>query len=150
MADLKEELIKQYREQQFKYVYYIIALCVAAIGFVASQTVGKQLKYIQIPAGVGVGFWCLSIYCGIRFIQYQISGIYTNVEYLRIPEGTSDSVGKQPRLYEFAMGEMERIIKNNGNRASVFFNWQERCFYFGIASFIVWHILEMANVTPNR
>ena len=148
MADLKEELIKVYREQQYKYTYYIIALCVAAIGFVVTQTIGKPIKYIQIPLGGAVAAWCISIFCGLRFIQYQIAGLYNNVEYLKIQDGTSEMIAYNKGLIPQALNMMREILEKNGNKASKLANWQDWCFYLGIFLFIVWHILEMTQTAP--
>jgi hypothetical protein len=41
------ELFRAFRQQQEKYVYYIIALCVTAIGFSVYKTNGLALKYTQ-------------------------------------------------------------------------------------------------------
>lgn len=145
MADIKEDLIKQYREQQYKYAYYIVALCVAAIGFVTTQTLGKPLKLIQIPVGIAVVSWCTSIFLGLNYIKYQISGLYTNVQYLRIPEGTNREIGNNPHLYKFSMEVLENIIEKNSTKASKLGDWQDRCFYIGIIFFIIWHVLEMVE-----
>lgn len=149
MSDIKEELIKVYREQQYKYAYYIIALCVAAIGFVVTQTVGKPIKYVQIPLAGAVMAWCISIFCGLKFIQYQISGLYNNVELLKILDGTSELISNKPHLIPYAKELMVDTIEKNGVKASKLANWQDRCFYIGISLFIVWHVLEMIQTNST-
>jgi len=47
--DQQNDLQKQFRDKQEKYVYYLIALCVASIGFSITKTSGESLKWIQIP-----------------------------------------------------------------------------------------------------
>jgi hypothetical protein len=62
------QLHKEFREKQEKYTYYIIALCVTAIGFSVLQTTGQPLKVMQLPLAVAVISWGISIYCGLQFI----------------------------------------------------------------------------------
>lgn len=149
MPDKKDELIKVYREQQYKYAYYIIALCVAAIGFVITQTIGKPIKYTQIPLGGAIVAWCISIYCGLKFIQHQISGVYNNIELIKIQEGTSELITDKPHLISYATELMIEKLKANGDKTSQLANWQDWCFYIGIFLFIVWHVLEMAMTTST-
>ena len=44
MTEQQKELSKHFREQQVKYIYYIIALCVAAIGFTVHETLGLPVN----------------------------------------------------------------------------------------------------------
>lgn len=62
------ELHKEFREKQEKYAYYFVALCVASIGFSITQTTGQSLKWIQLPLGISVLSWGISIFCGLRYI----------------------------------------------------------------------------------
>jgi|GEM_PF-2475782 len=40
------------REAQTKFSYYLIALCVASIGFSVSKSMGDGLSYYKIPFGL--------------------------------------------------------------------------------------------------
>lgn len=59
---------EQHRNQSIKIVYYIIALCVASIGFSVTQTMGASLNYFQIPLGLAVICWGVSIYIAIDYL----------------------------------------------------------------------------------
>lgn len=74
--DLQKELLKVHTQQQERLVYYIIALCVTSIGFSIYQTTGHSLKWIQIPLALALLSWGLSIYCGLRFLNYLLEIIY--------------------------------------------------------------------------
>lgn len=139
----QNELIKQFRQQQEKYAYYIIALCVAAIGFSVTKTSGEALKWIQLPLGSAVLSWGLSIYCGLRFLNYVISNLYTNNVYLEILKGRHPDVGDHPEKIKAAASGITQAMEINSNRASKYATWQDRLFYCGIISFILWHVLEM-------
>lgn len=47
MNEVQIEIQKQFRQQQEKLVYYIMALSVSAIGFSIYQTTGQNLKVVQ-------------------------------------------------------------------------------------------------------
>ena len=70
------QLHKELREKQEKYAYYIIALCVTAIGFSVIRTTGQPLKLIQIPVALAVLCWAVSIYCGLNFILNCLHHVY--------------------------------------------------------------------------
>jgi hypothetical protein len=49
MADAQKDLFKLHKDKQEKYIYYLIALAVAALGFSISKTFDTTLKWTQIP-----------------------------------------------------------------------------------------------------
>jgi hypothetical protein len=125
----QKELRSQFRQQQEKYVYYIISIAVTAIGFSVYRTTGQPLKWVQIPLGLSVCFWGISIFCGLKFIAYNISMLYTNHEYLSMIQWQKDM--------------LKPIMESNIKAAGKYFKWQEKLFYVAMILFIVWHILEM-------
>jgi hypothetical protein len=130
MEENKREVRSQFWQQQEKYVYYIIAISVSAIGFAIYKTSGQPLKLSQIPLGLAIISWGLSAFCGLRFLKYVISNLYANSAYLN--EKNADK----------AKG-IRKAMDLNSETASKYSNWQERLFYSGIILFIVWHIFEM-------
>jgi hypothetical protein len=143
MADEQLEIQKQFRQQQEKYVYYVIALAVAAIGFSVLKTNGQPLRFSQIPLAMAVLSWGLSIFCGLRFLKLITSTLYANNTLFDIMEGRHPEVGNHPQLIEAASSGLRRAMEINSNRASRLVGWQNRLFYFGISCFIAWHIWEM-------
>jgi hypothetical protein len=145
----QREIQKQFRQQQEKYVYYMIALSVTATGFSVYKTTGLQLKWTQIPLGLAILCWGLSIFCGLRFLKYVISTLYANNVYFDIIQGRYADIGTHPQKIEAAKSGVKQAMETNSNRASAYSKWQERLFYCGIVLFLVWHITEMYQVTPN-
>jgi len=143
----QKEIQKQFRQQQEKYTYYIIALCIAAIGFSVHKTTGLPLKWIQIPLGIAILSWGISIYCGLKFISYVISTLYANNAYLDIIQGKNPDIGVQPQKIEAATKGIKQAMESNTERANNFSTWQNRLFIIGFIAFLVWHILEMYNNT---
>jgi hypothetical protein len=143
MEENQKEIQRQFRQQQEKYVYYIVALAVSSIGFAIYKTSGQTLKWSQIPLAIAVLCWGVSIFCGLMFIKYVISNLYTNNEYFEILEGRNAKVGNHPEMIKVGVGAIKEAMEYNSTRSGKYFNWQGRLFYVGIVSFIAWHILEM-------
>ncbi len=140
------ELYKQHSNKQEKYVYYIIALSVASIGFSVHKTTGVGLDCVKIPLGIAIVCWGLSIYCGLRFLKYVLSNVYANIDLNKISEGRHSKIGTNIHLIEAASSGILEGMNDNGNAMKRLSKWQELFFYFGIIFFLTWHILEMYNI----
>jgi hypothetical protein len=139
MGEIQKELVKKFRESQEKFVYYIIALSVSAIGFAIYRTVDKELNLTQIPLGLSVLSWGISIYCGLNFLKFYISQLFDNAIYLEFKSDNTINESKKAT----DLKKMKIDIINNSEIGLVFFNWQNKLFYTGIVLFIIWHIIEM-------
>jgi hypothetical protein len=143
----QKEIQKQFRQQQEKYTYYIIALCVAAIGFSVNKTIGVPLILIQIPLGIAVLAWGTSIFCGLKFLRFVISNLFTNNEYFEIIQGNNPEIGKNPQIIEAAEEGIKQAMQSNSKTASKLANWQDALFLVGFISFLVWHLIEMYMIS---
>ena len=108
---------------------------------------GKSLNWHQLPLGIAVLSWAVSIYLGITAIKYRISSLFANNVYIDIVEGRHPDVGNNPHNIQIGVKAMEQVFEHNSNRSKSIFFWQERLFYGGMILFIVWHILEMVKNT---
>lgn len=145
----QKEILNQFRQQQEKFVYYLIALSVTSIGFSIYKTTGQPLKLIQLPLGMSILCWGLSIYCGLRFLKYVISTLFANNAYFDLIQGKDPEIGNHRQKIQAATTGIKEAMKSNSKRASTLFKWQELFFYIGIILFLVWHIIEMYNVTES-
>lgn len=145
----QREIRNQFRQQQEKFVYYLIALSVSAIGFSVYKTTGQQLKWIQLPLGISILSWGFSIFCGLRFLKYLISTLYANNDYFVIIQGKNPEIGNHQQKIEAATSGIKEAMNSNSTKANSYFKWQERLFYLGIILFLVWHIIEMYKLTEN-
>ncbi|AOW16724.1 hypothetical protein LPB03_04250 [Polaribacter vadi] len=141
------ELQKQFRQKQEKYVYYVIALSVASIGFVVNQTNEESLNFYQIPAGLAILSWGYSVYCGLSFMKYIISTLFANDTYLAILEGNHPEIGKDSIKQELAAKGTMEAIKFNSKTAMKLSKSQNLFFITGMILFLIWHLLEMFNNT---
>jgi hypothetical protein len=140
------ELHKEFREKQEKYAYYLVALCVASIGFSITQTTGQSLKWIQLPLGISVLSWGISIFCGLRYIGMIVFSVKRNSMYLDMIQGKDEIAGTDLQKIKIGI-DVYREGSEKLNKASILlYNWQERLFFSGILLFIVWRVIEMANI----
>lgn len=145
--DEQKEIQKQFRDSQEKYIYYIIALCVAAIGFSVHKTLGVSLTKIQIPLGFAILSWAISIYSGLRFIEKRLDILFTNNQYFEILQGRNNIAGNHPEKIEIGAKVLKEIMEEKAKNVSKYFTIQKTFFFIGFLSFIVWHILEMYKNT---
>jgi hypothetical protein len=143
MEENQKEIQRQFRQQQEKYVYYVLALSVSAIAFAIYKTSGLPLKWSQVPLALSVISWGISIFCGLRFIKYVISTLYANNTYFDILAGRHPDLGNDPEKISAGVKGITQAMESNGEKAQKYFSWQGRLFYFGIILFIIWHVLEM-------
>ena len=139
----QKELREGFRQQQEKYVYYIIALAVTAIGFSIYTTTGKPLEWSQIPLGLSVLSWGASIFCGLTFIKYVLSTMYANYKYFDVSKGRDPEVGSNPERIEGVKRGIKSAMTSNVGTAEKYFDWQQKLFYAGACLFIIWHVVEM-------
>ncbi|MEO8762204.1 MAG: hypothetical protein ABI388_11760 [Bacteroidia bacterium] len=149
MDEGQKEIQKQFREQQQKYTYYIIALCVAAIGFSIHETMGQPLRCSQIPLGISIFFWGLSVFCGLRFTAYGISTLYANNAYIDILNGKNKKYGTHPEKITAASTGVSKAMESNIEVGAKYAKWQNIGFYIGSVCFIIWHIVEMYTTAKN-
>ena len=145
--EMQNEIQKQFRDKQEKYVYYLIALCVASIGFSITKTTGESLKLIQIPLALAVISWGLSIYCGLTFMSFVLSTLYANDKLFDIQAGRFPEVGNNKKLIEYAQDLMFDILNNSSDKASRYGKYQDKLFYLGVILYIIWHLLEMYSIS---
>ncbi len=143
MSEIQLNIQQEFREKQEKYVYYLIAISVSAIGFSIYKTENQSLSLSKIPLGLAVISWSLSIFLGLKFLKYVISSLYANNSYFDLIKGKHPSVGSQPELIKDGVKGLREAMEINGGRMKKYFAWQGYLFYSGILLFIVWHIIEM-------
>ena len=141
----KNEIKKEHHYITTKFCYYIIALCVAAIGFSIVQTSGQALRYSHIPLGIALLLWSVSICIGFAFVKSRLQILYSKHLYLNILEGNIDDYNESKEIQEYAAGLAMKDISRINKKYEKHLYAQEILFYFGVISFIVWHVIEMYN-----
>ena len=144
--EVQFQIQTQFREHQQKLVYYIIALAVSAIAFSVYQTTDQALSFYQIPLAIAITFWALSIYCGLKFNKYIISGLHNNSKYIDIIKGNDIDIGNDPVKIKTNIKAFKIAIKINQKRTKWLFRGLNYFFYLGLILFLIWRILEMSQI----
>ena len=143
MGEVHRSIIKEHKERQEKFVYYLIALAVSCIGFAVYNTLDEKLHLIQIPLGIATLSWGLSVFFGIKFLKVALSLLYENSRYFDIQNGQDSEIGNDPTTIKYTLSIMKPLLEKKAKGTSIYFDWQIRLFYAGIVFFIVWRVIEM-------
>ncbi len=143
MNEIKFKIQQEFRDKQEKYVYYLIALSVSAVGFSIYKTENHSLTCSLVPLGLAVLSWSISIFCGLKFLKYTISNLYANNVYYEIIEGKHPDIGNTPDYIKAGVAGFKEAMEINIKTMEIYFKIQGYLFYIGILLFIVWHIIEM-------
>lgn len=137
------KIMDVYRSVVIKHSYYIVAMCVAAIGFSVTQTMGTPISKSLIPLGVAVLCFALSILSGFGLITSMRKGLGLELILKKILHGLDDQAGNNPALQKIRY-EANSIQRSDiENNATFFTSAQNWLFYFGVLSFLSWRVYEM-------
>jgi hypothetical protein len=136
-ADIEiKKLLTQGNEKR---TYYVIALCVTAIGFSVITTIDSSLSLSQIPLLLSIICWGFSIFCGMELTKLSLKHLWANAKYFEI----SADYNNNPEVNKILLKLGKKKASEGEVNASQYKRNQERLFYIGIILFITWHILEM-------
>lgn len=144
--DLINDLNKKFIDRQEKFVYYLVALSVTCIGFSIYQTIGRPLEITQIPLGVAILSWSISIFFGLQFLKHSNSLLADDAESLRVTSGTHPISGKNPAAIVVGKRYFEEARTKTGKILIRQFRSLEWGFYLGGVSFVTWHVIEMYSL----
>ena len=139
----QKDIKREYRERQEKYIYYVIALCVTAIGFAIFNTMSKPLRYSQIPLAMAVCCWAISIFCGLTFLGHQIGALRINSIYFDVAYGQDKDIGSSLSNIAVASKRIEALLGKLSRKTARLWNLQLFLFYAGMLLFITWRVVEM-------
>lgn len=149
LMDLINDLNKKFIDRQEKFIYYVVALSVACIGFSVYHTIGKPLVMTQIPLGVAILSWSISIFFGLQFLKLSNSLIIDDVESLHLDSGQHSYAGRDPAKIRIGKEFFDAERIKTGKILVRRFYFLEWGFYLGVLSFVAWHVLEMYCVAAS-
>lgn len=81
VEEQKNQLADKIREVQIKYIYYVIALNVAAVAFSLNNVKEQQFNCSHFILGGAIFFWGLGVIFGFRYLSKfkQVLHIHFNV-----------------------------------------------------------------------
>lgn len=139
------EVYRNLQLSQDKYVYFILAATVSAIGFTITQTQDLiEFSYTQIPLGLSLICWGLSFWFGCRNREYHNSTLYTNSQLLKVQMGQHPKAGNHPDYIKAASDGIIEAVNNNVEKANKFGRLQRDMFIIGVFFFVCWRVVEIA------
>lgn len=148
MSDLQQNNLNFFNTEQNKYIYYIMGLSLAAIGFTVAYTKDLNiLSFTQIPLFMAVLSWCFSIICGTEFIKYKQSTLHDQNDIFNMQNGNRDKITKLEKSKGLTDAEITKLIINNielkGEKMSKYGSYTKILLILGCGLFICWRLIEM-------
>jgi len=147
MEDLDKiqlELFNKSKEQQIKYVYYLVALSVSAIGYSIYRSVGHPFNALLILWALPLFSWSFSIYLGLFFLRKSIYNIDTDMKYIHLQKSIANNLEPDAKNIVLRMSiDVELEQSQNLKAERRYFKWQTQLFFLGILLFIIWHLTEI-------
>ena len=148
MSDLKADLNRQLNEAHSKYVYYLLAVAAAAIGFAVHRSSGQVIEWTHSVLLVAVAFWLWSFAAGCQNRRYFTSTLYANIVLLMGRDGTLPGIPSDPAMKDAACDGIRKAAEENSNRMNRYGHLQFYLLICGGLAFLIWHIVEMATTRP--
>jgi hypothetical protein len=145
--ELKREYVKQIRDVQIKYIYYVIALNVAGIAFSVNQVKDEVLNSFHYILGGAVFLWSIGIFFGFQFLfkfqqvllmSYNWLEAFDTVIKMNPFANTAEILNTTVKT---KVDETSGAIQIKANRN---YKWSLYSFYLGCMVFVAWQILQMA------
>jgi hypothetical protein len=133
-----KELIERFYISQERNAYFLLAAAASAIGFAITQAKVEPITYMHIPLGLSVLSWAVSFYCGQQFIQWSISAVGKNADYL--------SNNFLPELPENVKKEaFHKSVAHHARKMRLHGKTQINFLLLGAICYIAYHILKMIS-----
>lgn len=149
VSERELEIYRQSTATQERYDYFLMSVAGAAIAFAIHRTSGMSLNWVMIVLGIAVALWAISFLAGCQRRKYVDSTMFTNFELLRIQRGEHPDTGTHPDRIAAASQGILKAVEYNSNRASFWADIQLYSLVIGAIIFIIWHVIEMANIHPT-
>ncbi|AEA45343.1 hypothetical protein [Fluviicola taffensis] len=141
--DLQLDVQRRLNDGTSKFIYYIIALAVAAIGFAVNKSFGKKPEGSDFWLMGAVILWSLCIYSGFRFNIHTFTQLSTsNAQYDLVKEY---NLLENSEDLKFVNDKYSEILNGISKKIDRAFNDCIFTFFSGVIFFAVWHILMMFN-----
>lgn len=146
------------KSDQQKLAYYLIALCVACIGFTVSQTMSYSLSLEMIPLALSILCFLLSGFYGFKLITNGFENHKIEIYYaLRTDESSAlydPNAPLNPTRFKligdnikFWSKEVKDDREEIGRKHKFYHKMQLGTFYSAVILFIIWRVLEMIIIT---
>ena len=139
----RDDLAFLYMQKQEKYIYYIIALDVACIGFSFDKALKLSINVHHLPLALAIIAWSFSALYGIKLIQEIMGIVSKNIFILDIQNGKNPNYEKSKVVYESTEKALKEIqneteIKTTGYAKNLYY-----LFFIGVILIGIWVLIQM-------
>lgn len=142
---MKTELTKAFRDRQDKFVYYVMGLNVAAIGFTISKTFEIKIEIDHMYILVALLSWLSSILFGFYWINTQFNAMIQNILVFDAEEGHLDGKRISEENIEYTKDLLYKDIQKKSEKAKMAYGIMLYLFILGIVLFIFWRIAVLLH-----
>ena len=140
----KNDLIKEIKGVQIKYIYYVIALNVAAIGYSIHHVKGEAFNWSHYILGGSILFWSLGVYLGFQFVFRFQQLFHITYNWLELYDEMSRKSQVPPSVLNTSVkGEVDKNSHKIQEKAHNQYKWSLFSFYIGCLLFVVWQVFQM-------
>jgi hypothetical protein len=140
---VKDDIRDKLREHTSKYTYYLIALSVAAIGFSVNIALNLKLNWWQLPLGLSIISWAISIILGFTQIESNLYILSISHFLADVVSGNNDVIGNDATKIKLGRDISINAMKVKANIADKAGTRQKKLLYTGMIFFIIWCIIKM-------
>lgn len=142
-SDSRFELMKTLKQRQDKFVYYLLGLNVAAIGFSLSKTFDDKLNDNHLYLGFALLCWFISIMFSMRWIYLQLAFMQHNLDLADWLDGFYDKEKISEKQKSAEILDLKTKLIKGSKVIDQYFQGMIYAFLVGIGDFIIWRIVEM-------
>ncbi|HZV70694.1 MAG TPA: hypothetical protein VFG10_14165 [Saprospiraceae bacterium] len=141
------EIWKIYIERRERYVYFLVGISIALIGYSVHLTIGSTFKPEQLILLSAIISWGISTYNGMR---YNEKGANANkIDYFGVlaEEGGNPVLANDPILIKMFVDAIKKKV--DGKKKGQTQNYKNMVYWFygGLVLFIAWHLVSMTIAT---
>lgn len=138
------KVFEKNRDQEIKYVYYLVALCVSSLGYAVFRTAGHPLNNWLILWAASMLCWGVSAFLGLTYLSDDIKFNDTLGVYHMLRSNAQNDLDADARnIINRIIADYE--VKNDSKYTKLkrLVEWQRWLFLCGVVVFIFWHLTEM-------
>jgi hypothetical protein len=139
------EIFNLHHSNQKRYIYFLLAVNAAAIGFTVQKLENYYLSWWLLPVACAIITWGISFYFGCKTINWVQAALYANYNLLRLKNGTHPEQPNHPQLAQAAIEGVDNALNDNAKKTDFYGVWQFRTLILGAVLFIIWQILELIH-----
>jgi hypothetical protein len=136
------EMFFQYRKDQDKYSYFLLAAAGSALAFAVQKTAGLTLRWNMIVLAAAALAWILSFYFGCRRLLTSQESLRVNYSYFQMGEQIERMFKLLPE-YKEARDKILEEVQGLNNEAARYSSRQFQWLIVGAVLFIIWHVWDM-------